>query len=310
MKKILITGGFGMIGRRLALILKKKKYQLLIIDNLISKLIPIKGINFIKGDISKEDILEKAFKKFNPEIIYHLAAIHHIPTCEQKRSYSQKINIIGTEILLKLAEKYKSKKVIIASSGAVYNWDNKSLSEKKSSTNPMDNYSLCKFSNEVQLKLWVTRNKSKGISARIFNSIGYDDPNSHLLPDILKQIDLKKNVNRITLGTLTNKRDYIDAEDVAMALYKMMIFSKKNYDIFNVCTGREHSVKDIIKLLEKILKVKILVKSIKSKKRKIDRVSQLGNYKKSYHQLKWKAKLNLEETLKKYIYERQKYNNK
>ena len=49
---------------------------------------------------------------------------------------------------------------------------------------PRDNYSLCKFSND-QLKLWTQELKG-GIVARIFNSIGYDDPNSHLLPDILK----------------------------------------------------------------------------------------------------------------------------
>ena len=302
-KKILITGGCGMIGRRLTALLKKKRYNILVVDNLLSKLKPLKGINFKKIDISNTKSLESAFKKFKPDVVYHLAAIHHIPTCEIKRSYSQKINILGTETILRLAEKYESKKIIIASSGAVYDWKNTSLSEDKTKTKPMDNYSLCKFSNEIQLKLWTTRNKGKGISARIFNSIGYDDPNSHLLPDILKQINLKKNINKITLGTLTNKRDYIDAEDVAMALYKMINYSKKQYDVFNICTGKQHSVKDIINLLEKILKIKILVKSIKSKKRKIDRVSQLGNYKKAYKELRWKAKLNLEETLKKYIIE-------
>lgn len=308
MKKILITGGFGMIGRRLALILKNKNYKILIIDNFLSKLKPIKGINYKRVDISNEKHFEKVFKKFKPTIIYHLAAIHHIPTCEIKRSYSQKINILGTETMIKFAEKYNCKKIIIASSGAVYDWDNSSLSENKTKTKPMDNYSLCKYSNEIQLKLWTIRSNGKGIAARIFNSIGYDDPNSHLLPDILKQINPNKKINRITLGTLTNKRDYIDAKDVAMALFKMINYSKKNYDVFNICTGKQHSVKDIIILLEKILKVKILVKSIKSKKRKIDRVSQLGCYKKSNNLLKWKAKLNLEETLKKYIYERQKLN--
>ena len=63
-KKILITGGVGMIGRRLAILLQKKKYDILILDNLISKLKPPKKIKFLKKSITDEKSLEKVFKNF------------------------------------------------------------------------------------------------------------------------------------------------------------------------------------------------------------------------------------------------------
>ena len=46
------------------------------------------------------------------------------------------------------------------------------------------------------------------------------------------------------------KRDYIDADDVASALNKMINY-KNRYSIFNICCGKEYSVKDIINILEK-----------------------------------------------------------
>lgn len=306
-RRILITGGFGMIGRRLSKQIKNSKNSLMVIDNFSSKLKPVKGVNFSKTNILNEKALLKIFKKFKPNIVVHLAAIHHIPTCEKKRSFSQEVNILGTEILLKYCEIFKVKKFVLASSGAVYNWQKRKLSENFTKLDPRDNYSMCKFSNEIQLKLWTQRTHGTGIVARIFNTIGYDDPNSHLLPDILRQIDLRSKINRITLGNMKPKRDYVDADDVASALNKMINYKKAGYSIFNICCGKEYSVKDIINILEKILKIKIFTKSINSKKRKIDRLSQLGSNTNIKNKLKWSAKLNLISTLQKYIYERKKY---
>jgi len=300
-ESILVTGGVGMIGRRLSKLLKKNSYDVLILDNLLSGLKLPKNINFVKADILKEKVLEKIFKEFKPNIIFHLAAIHHIPTCEFKRAHSLDVNVVGTENILKLAEKFKTEKIIIASSGAVYEWSNKKLEENSTNSYPQDNYSLSKISNEHQLKFWTMRTGNVGIVARIFNTIGYDDPNSHLLPDILKQIDPNKKKNTINLGTLVTKRDYIDANDVASALFKMLNYKKKNFEIFNICYGKEYSVAKIVKALQDILKIKIKVNLIKSKKRKIDRLSQLGSRKKMFKKLNWKPRNNLHSTLTRYV---------
>ena len=83
MRKILITGGFGMIGRRLLPLLQNAKYKILVIDNFLSKLKPVSRINYINADISDEKKMHRIFKKFKPEIVIHLAAIHHIPTYEK-----------------------------------------------------------------------------------------------------------------------------------------------------------------------------------------------------------------------------------
>jgi len=302
MTNILITGGFGMIGRRLVKKINTSKNNILVIDNLYSQLHPIKGIKFFKYDICNKQKIEKIFINFKPKIVFHLAAIHHIPTCETKRTFTQKVNIIGTENLLIQSEKYGVEKFILASSGAVYDWVDNKLIEKTSNLNPKDNYSICKYINEKQLELWSKKNNKTGIVARIFNTIGHDDPNSHLLPDIFKQLNFDKKINNIKLGNLKPRRDYIDADDVASALLKLSQFkAKKNFDIFNISCGKEYSVQNIVEIIANQLKMIINIKVDKKRVRKLDRISQVGSNNKIKKYTNWMPKKDINKILINYI---------
>ena len=97
------------------------------------------------------------------------------------------------------------------------------MDEKKTEIIPKDNYSLTKYAGEVQLKLWMNKNKkTKVFLARIFNTIGPNDPNSHLIPDIIKQLDFKRKKHLVLLGNTRSKRDYIDVRDTAKYLSLMI----------------------------------------------------------------------------------------
>ena len=105
MKKVIITGGMGFIGSEVC---KKliKDYKVISIDNLSTKKKKFENINInIKQDIRSKKIIN-IFDKFNPDAVIHLAAIHHIPTCEKKRAYALDVNIVGTEKLLEISNKY------------------------------------------------------------------------------------------------------------------------------------------------------------------------------------------------------------
>ena len=102
---------------------------------------------------------------------------------------------------------------------------------------------------------------NKYVIVRIFNTIGPNDPNGHLLPDIFSQIDkTTKQTNNISLGNINAKRDYIDVRDVANSITKIikLKLSKKS-EIINICNNSNYSVKDIIKIISKIFKTKIRV---------------------------------------------------
>ena len=220
MKIILITGGAGFIGKELTKILLKKNYRIHVLDNLIFKqsFIHYSKITNHKIDIREKIKLIKLVKKIKPKIVVHLAAIHSIPVCEKERQSAQLTNILGTENLLQALEGIKLEKFILASTGGVYNWNSKILSEKLSPLNPKDNYTVTKYVNEKQLYFWSEKTSNKYVVVRIFNAIGPNDPNGHLIPDILSQLDRKKKVNKINLGNVKPKRDYIDVVDVAKSI--------------------------------------------------------------------------------------------
>ncbi|MER8380152.1 NAD(P)-dependent oxidoreductase [Mesorhizobium sp. M0142] len=295
-QRVLVTGGAGFIGWRCARNLAKDGARVLIADNLsVGMPMPdMDGCETREIDIRDKSGMVELAEGFKPDTIIHLAAIHHIPTCERQRAYALDVNVVGTEIVLDAAEKAGVGTVVLASSGAVYDWVDAPLDEDATRTWPCDNYALSKLTNESQLRFWADRTGGRGRVARIFNTIGHDDPNAHLIPDILNQLYNAKGQARIALGNLKPRRDYIHAEDTAAGVAALAgDTGEASFDVMNIGSGRDASVEELVRLIGAAMKVDIEIVEDKARLRRVDRATQLAKVDKIGNRVGWSAKIEL-----------------
>lgn len=302
--RVCVTGGAGMIGRRLVSRLAGLGHIVAIVDDLSSGLpMPADAAVAHRCDIREEREMLALMGDFRPDGIVHLAALHHIPTCEIDRRRCLDVNVLGTETVLLAASEARVARVVLASSGAVYRWADGPLQEETSPTQAMDNYALSKLSNESQLRLWCERSAATGRIARIFNTIGNDDPNAHLLPDLLAQLE-HADADLVRLGNLDSRRDYLHADEVAGGLLAILADTRPEpLDVFNLCSGEEHSVERLVNCLATCLGRSIRIEIDEKRRRRFDRASQLGDPTKAYALLGWRAQLGLQGILNRLLAE-------
>lgn len=296
-QRFLITGGAGFIGRRTAAMLTDAGAAVCITDNL-SVGMPMPTDPRIEthiADIADDARMMAIAAGFKPDTIVHLAAVHHIPTCERRRAYSLNINVTGTEIMLDVAEKTGTRRFVLASSGAVYDWVDGALHERETPLMACDNYALAKLTNERQVAFWADRTGGETRIARIFNTIGHDDPNAHLIPDILNQLNSAKGRATIELGNTKPRRDYIHADDTAAGIAAIAADPRKGVptDILNVCSGADASVEELVRLIGSKMGVEIDIKESEARKRRVDRMSQLGDPARTAGAIGWRASIPL-----------------
>lgn len=299
--RILVTGGAGFIGSRAVGQINAAGGIAGILDNLSVGLpMPPSSPSIVtcKSDIRDEPAVSAFVKDFKPDVVLHLAAIHHIPTCEHQRSYALDVNVVGTEIVLAACEANNIEKIVMASTGAVYAWSDEHLREEESPLAAADNYSISKLANEKQCQLWAERNRRQVNVARIFNTIGANDPNAHLIPDIMDQIPIGGGEVTLRLGNLKPRRDYIFVDDTATGLLRLCQFTSKSVvEVVNICTGTEVPVENLVYMIGDVLGAHLTIEQDPDRMRRVDRMSQVGDVSKAKKLLNWQVKLPLRDAI-------------
>ena len=146
MKKLLITGGCGFVGRELVA-RAQDNFDVHVADNLLSgdyrlKKMEMDKFSFHEIDLRDTSKTESLIKSVKPDVIVHLAAIHFIPLCENEPDLACSTNILSTINLLScINEKIK---FIFTSSAAVYSPSDSALFEGSSKIGPVDVYGYTK----------------------------------------------------------------------------------------------------------------------------------------------------------------------
>lgn len=271
--KYILIGSDGFVGQNLV---ERKFDNYHCFDNGFLQKSLLKDTKFL--DITKNlSVLEDLLKGFDDEFtIINLAAIHHIPYCNEHPEEAMLVNVYGNMRLFELAAEYKCSNFIFASSGAVY-FPKKTQHLESDIRKGTDVYSATKILAENYLE---DACRSLGVPTcvlRFFNIAGQYDLTPHLIPDIVDQIvDIDK--NKISLGNLTTIRDYICVDDICRVVeHFLRVPSNHIYKVHNVGTGLGLSGTDIFDLLVSLSGTKKLKVIDQSRFRKSDRPSQIAD---------------------------------
>lgn len=294
-----ITGGAGFIGSRLAEKLTEKGHQVIVYDNLSSgdlkNLSEIKSkIKIVKGDISDFKKLKQAMR--GADYVYHHAALVSVAQSMQEPVETHKINIEGTANVLEAARLNGVKRVLLASSSAVYG-NGKDIPYKEASpTDCRSPYAASKLIGEELLKCYFKAYGLETVCVRYFNVFGpKQNPNSPYAAVIAKFMDLAKRGDAFFIDwDGKQSRDFVFIDDVADATILAMEKGKAG-EVYNVASGKTYSLRDLAREIETVAgkKMKRVFKpkragDIKKSAADIAKITKLG----------YKAKTSLKEGLK------------
>lgn len=262
---VLVTGGAGFIGSHTCEALLCAGYKVVCIDNFSDYYNPLQKEKNIqecilsddfyleRGDICDREFLDIVFKKYKPDAVVHLAAavgVRH--SIRFPELYSQ-INVVGTESVLFVAEKYKTNHIIFASSSSVYGErvegpfvDGLLITEK-----PLSVYAETKMLGEHLLFRWHAITGNAVTCFRFFTVYG-PRGRRDMFPYILA--DRISRCEPITqYGNGDSMRDYTYVTDIADAIVASISKNIPGFHIMNLGNGNPVSLSKVIAIFESVI---------------------------------------------------------
>lgn len=306
-KRILITGGAGLIGSHIAdLVAREEPREILILDNFVRgkrenlhQAASTGRVRIIEGDIRDRALLARVMD--GVDVVFHQAAIR-ITQCAEEPRLAFDVLAGGTFDVLEAAVKAGVSKVVAASSASVLG-----LAESFPTTedhHPYNNrtiYGAAKAFNEGLLRSFTEMYGLNYVALRYFNVYGPRMDVHGVYTEVLIRWMERIAAGRppIILGDGTQTLDFVHVRDIARA---NLLAAKSDVtdEVFNVASGTETSLKDLAEMLARIMGSSIEPQYEPA--RKVNAVKRrLADMRKAEQLLGFKAEISLEEGLRELI---------
>ncbi len=247
----LITGAAGFLGSTLANQLAREGHQVRGIDDLSTgdPQVLAPDVHFTRGDVNDRPKLWTLLQ--DVDVVYHLAARVSVQeSVLYPRDYNA-VNVGGAVALMEAIRDVGIKRVVLASSGAVYgDLADQPLTESVT-PNPRSPYAVSKLAAEYYVRtiggLWGIET----VSLRIFNAYGPGQhlPASHppVVPHYLRQA--QRGGTLVAHGDGSQTRDYVFVDDVVSGMVAAATAPNVNGLMINIGSGNETSIRDLIRLV-------------------------------------------------------------
>ena len=289
MKKILITGSEGFIGKALIhhLIKVRNSYELFTLDRTGS------GRNHVLADITIDDLTSR-IREIDPDVIVHLAGNVSVPFSLKYPLEDFNVNAKGTLAVLLAAEPTSCKNfVYITSGGAIYDPLAPMPLKEESPIKPISPYGLSKYVAEGYIRVLCEARKTGWSSLALSNSYGpIDDQKQGVIYRFWQDI---VNGNNPTIYGDSVARDFIYIDDVVKALVSV-IENPVNMRV-NISSNTSTKLKDLLAEIQHIMGSNLEPKIELLRDGEVE-VSQLDN-RRALQFLKWAPAVDLRSGLRK-----------
>ncbi len=322
--KILVTGGAGFIGSHVVVELLEAGHDVIVADNYCNSQKSILGqiekvankpVRSIECDLRNRDAISALFKEIDVDVVMHFAALKAVGESVEKPLEYYENNVSGLINLLGIMLENKVYDLIFSSSATVYGDPEEIPITESTQLNSASNpYGATKQMCERIIQDVCKSTEMRAVLLRYFNPIGAhqsgligESPNgvpNNLVPYVVQaaagvQKEFVLTGNDFDTPDGTGVRDYIHIVDLAKAHVASIDYlpvMKQATDVFNIGTGKGHSVLEVIQTFEKVNNVKVPY-SI-GPRRPGDIATCYCNTEKAEKILGWKAELTLEDALR------------
>lgn len=255
-KRVVITGGAGFIGSHIIEESLGRGYEVVVIDDLSSGNLRniehfLQDLTFIEGSVMNRTLLEQAFR--NADYILHQAAIASVRKSIHNPVKSHRINVIGALNVFSAAHRCGVRRVIYASSSAVYG-DSRSLPLKENSRlHPLSPYAIQKTTVEIYARAFKTIYGLETVGLRYFNVFGpRQNPFSSyaaVIPRFIQSI--RQKATPTIYGDGSQTRDFVYVKNVARANLEACTARGISGEIFNIASGNSISINNLLTMIAK-----------------------------------------------------------
>ncbi len=257
--RFLITGGAGFIGTALANYLIQQGHTVRVLDDLSAghaeQLHP--DIHFTRGDVEDKPKVWRLLNKV--DCVYHLAARVSVPESGLYPREYNKTNVSGTVAIMEAMRDAGVKRVVLASSGAVYGEQAVAKVHEELLPNPSSPYAVSKLAAESYVHTIGAPWHIETVCLRIFNAYGPNQaiPPIHapVIPLFIRQV--LGNGSVVIHANGQQIRDYIYVDDVVMALVAAATTAGLSHQTINIGTGIGTSLNQLVDLIEQVSKRKV-----------------------------------------------------
>jgi UDP-glucose 4-epimerase len=254
--RVLISGGAGFLGAALAnrLVQPDGRHTVLVLDDLSAgdprRLAP--EVLLTRGDV--RDVPKLWTLLQGVDCVYHLAARVRVPESIHYPSDYNAVNVGGTVAVMEAMRDTGVRRVVFASSGALYGEQAHQPIDERQMPNPNSPYGVSKIAAEYYVSTLGALYGIETVLLRIFNAYGpgQDLPPSYppVIPQLLKQAQTGGSL--VILGDGTQTRDFVYVDNVVDALVLAATATDVNRAVINIGSGQEVSINELAAMVARV----------------------------------------------------------